>query len=93
MRSAAAFAFCAIVCAVLGSDVPLETRPPKKYVVNLDEPDEFRWTQVVQDHREIVKDVHVVLRYILLCFLNVVLSINALDLVAYMLSKGIARVI
>lgn len=62
MRSAAAFAFCAIVCAVLGSDVPLETRPPKKYVVNLDEPDEFRWTQVVQDHREIVKDVHVVLR-------------------------------
>ena len=78
---------------MFGSDVPLETRPPKKYVVNLDEPDEFRWTMVVQDHREIVKDVHVVLRYILLCFLNVVFSINALDLEAYMLPNDIARVI
>ena len=52
-----------VSCLLAWGDAQSGTRPPKKYVVNLDLPEEERWTQVVLNHVEIVKDVQKVLRY------------------------------
>lgn len=62
MVSVKVFLFSALSFLVVGSNVPTGIRPPKKYVVNLDLPEEQRWTQIVLDHQEVVKDVHIVLR-------------------------------
>ena len=53
--------FSVLFFTVLGQEI-ISARPPKKYVVNLDLPEEERWVQVVQDHKEIVKDAHTMFR-------------------------------
>lgn len=50
------------VSSVAAGAAPTQTAPPKKYVVNLDLPAEKRWQDVVLDNKEIVNDVHSVLK-------------------------------
>ena len=65
MITGTAVIYSAILYLVVGWGEPVGTLPPKKYVVNLDMPDEEHWTQVATDHKEIVKDIHTMFRYVL----------------------------
>lgn len=60
LKLATTVIFVSIVYSVAGDG----TRPPKQYVVNLDLPEEQRWTQVVMDHTEIIKDIHIFFKYV-----------------------------
>lgn len=62
MITGTAVIYSAILYLVVGRGEPVGTLPPKKYVVNLDLPDEEHWTQVATDHKEIVKDIHTMFR-------------------------------
>ena len=62
MVSGTALLYSAVLCLLLGWGDSTGTRPPKKYVVNLDLPDQERWVQVAKDHKWIVKDVHTMFR-------------------------------
>ena len=66
MATGVAILYSVLLCLVVGWDETLGTRPPKTYVVNLDLPEEQRWVQVVNDHREILQDIQIMFRYCLL---------------------------
>ena len=55
----------ALLSSVFGASTPTTTRAPKHYVLSFDVPDEQRWTQVVLDHKEIVKEFHTIFKYVI----------------------------
>ena len=55
-------ALCVLLALCISCEGQLGTRPPKKYVVNLDLPEEERWTAVVNDHKDLIKIVHTMFR-------------------------------
>ena len=55
----------AMLYLVIGEEQPealLQTRTPKNYIVDLDLPEEHRWTEVARDHTEIVNVFHFIIR-------------------------------
>lgn len=62
MATGASVLYSVLLCLVVGWGDTIGTRPPKTYVVNLDLPEEQRWVRVVQDHKEIVQDIHTMFR-------------------------------
>ena len=73
MATGVSVLFSVLHCLVVGRGAAVGTRPPKTYVVNLDLPEEQRWVHVIQDHLDLIQDVHIMFRYCLSYFITIVI--------------------
>ena len=62
MRTMLVLTVCLLLSSAVVGNAPSGTATPKKYTVNLDLPSEKRWQEVVLDNKNLVKDVHEVLK-------------------------------